>query len=72
MATTDTVIPATPAELRAWRARVGLSVPAAAQQLGVSKRQMGYLLAGERDGQAVAIPRYIALAAVALEMGAAA
>lgn len=60
--------PATPGELQAWRERLGLSIRAAARALGMSARRLGYLLAGERDGRPVAIPRLVSLAALGLEV----
>lgn len=62
-------IPQTAAELRAWVQRNHMSIPGAAARLGMCKRSLGYLLAGERDGKPVAVPRVVGLAAVAIEAG---
>lgn len=49
-------------DFRAWRLRCGLTVPAAAQALGVSKRTIYNLQAAQ------GIPRTTAIAAAAVEI----
>lgn len=63
-------IPAVPtngAELRAWRDRMGWPIVHASKRLGISPRCYAYLEAGWRDGQALELPRPVALATVSLE-----
>lgn len=54
--------------LKAWQHRMEWTQAQAAAQLGVAVRRYAYLVAGERDGAELAIPRTIALAAHALEV----
>lgn len=59
-----------PAAIKSWRARLGLSQQAAAEALGVSLRMYAYYEKGRReDGRTVEIPRTVALAAAAVAFG---
>jgi len=60
--------PTTPRQLAAWLERMSWTQAEGAQQLGIALRRFAYLLAGERDGASLEIPRTIALAAHALEV----
>jgi predicted DNA-binding transcriptional regulator AlpA len=51
----------TGADFRSWRLRCGLTAPAAARILGVSRRQIFYLQTSKE------IPRAMAIAAAAVE-----
>jgi transcriptional regulator with XRE-family HTH domain len=60
----------TPANLTAWRQRLGLTKAQAAEALGISYSMYRYYEAGRReDGRSVEIPRAIALACSALAFG---
>lgn len=54
----------TPAEFTAWKTQMGLSIPAAANALGISESSVSRYLSGSH-----AIPRYIELACAALAVG---
>lgn len=49
---------------REWRARCGLSLSTAAEELGISRRTVAYYESGERE-----IPKAIALACEAIHLG---
>lgn len=58
----------TPAELMAWRKRLGLTQVQAANALGLSHRMYRYYEKGDReDGRRVRVPRAVELAAQQLE-----
>jgi len=59
----------TPADLHAWRQRLGLSKAGAAAALGLSYSAYRYYEAGQRDGKPVEIPRTVALACAAVAVG---
>ena len=56
-----------PKQFRKWRKSLGLRQKDAASMLGLNKRMIQYYEKGERDGKAVAIPKYVRLACYALE-----
>jgi transcriptional regulator with XRE-family HTH domain len=57
-------------EIRAWRARLGLSQRKAAEAIGISERMYIYYEAGQReDGRRVEIPKTVALACAAVAYG---
>ena len=61
----------TPAEFRAWQARMGLTVRAAAELLDVAPSTVQAYRTGisRSTGQPVAVPRVVALACAALAAG---
>ncbi|MEO1017359.1 MAG: helix-turn-helix domain-containing protein [Pseudomonadota bacterium] len=58
-----------PEDFKAWRKSLGLSQKAAADALGLKNRIVQYYEKGERNGEAVRIPKYIRLACFALTSG---
>ncbi len=54
---------------RQWRRAMGLKQKDAADRLGLKKRVIQYYEKGDRDGKAVAIPRTVELACLALSLG---
>lgn len=60
-----------PADFKKWRKTLGLSQKEAADALGLKRRMIQYYEKGERDGEAVVIPRSVALACYALAQGVA-
>jgi len=59
-----------PADFKRWRKWMGLSQKEAAEALGLKRRVVQYYEKGERDGEAVKIPRAVRLACRALADGA--
>ncbi len=59
----------TPAEFKRWRKWMGLSQKEAASALGLKRRVVQYYEKGERDGEAVNVPRSVYLACYALAAG---
>ena len=61
----------TPADFRSWQARMGLTVRAAADLLGVAPSTVQAYRTGisRSTGQPVAVPRVVALACAALAAG---
>ncbi len=59
-----------PADFKRWRKWRGLSQKEAAKALGLKRRIVQYYEKGERDGEAVTIPRSVRLACKALADGA--
>lgn len=58
-----------PNEFRQWRKSLGWKQKDAAEKLGLKKRVIQYYEKGDRDGKAVAIPRSVELACLALALG---
>lgn len=58
-----------PKEFRRWRKSLGLKQKEVAALLGLKKRMIQYYEKGERDGKAIAIPKYIRLACYAVGEG---
>ena len=52
----------TPAQLKAWRTRLGITQRAAAAKLGIGFSTLQGYEKGERSGEPVRIPLYIELA----------
>ena len=58
-----------PQQFKRWRKGLGLSQKEAAEALGLKRRMIQYYEKGERDGEAVKVPRSVRLAAWALAQG---
>lgn len=58
-----------PGDFKRWRKSLKLSQKDAAEALGLKRRVVQYYEKGERDGEAVTIPKYIRLACSALAAG---
>jgi transcriptional regulator with XRE-family HTH domain len=58
-----------PEDLKRWRTMLGLSQKDAAHALGLKRRVIQYYEKGERDGDAIEIPRTVRLACYALAQG---
>ena len=58
-----------PDEFRQWRKSLGWKQKDAAEKLGLKKRVIQYYEKGHRDGKAVAIPKSVELACLALALG---
>jgi transcriptional regulator with XRE-family HTH domain len=56
-------------DFRHWRKSLKLSQKQAAEALGLKRRVVQYYEKGERDGEAVLIPKYVRLACYALAQG---
>lgn len=56
-----------PKAFRRWRKRQKMSQKDAADALGLKPRMIQYYEKGERNGEKVKVPKYIALACAALE-----
>ncbi|WP_337998003.1 helix-turn-helix transcriptional regulator [Oleispirillum naphthae] len=56
-------------QLKAWRKNLGLSQKEAAEALGLKRRIFQYYEKGERDGEAVKVPKTVRLACWALAHG---
>jgi transcriptional regulator with XRE-family HTH domain len=58
-----------PNDFKRWRKSLKLSQKEAAEALGLKRRVVQYYEKGERDGEAVKIPKYIRLACCAIALG---
>ena len=58
-----------PTQFRHWRKSLGLKQAAAGNLLGLKRRMIQYYEKGDRNGKAVAIPKYIRLACFAITQG---
>ena len=58
-----------PSDFKRWRKSLKLSQKEAAEALGLKRRVVQYYEKGERDGEAVTIPKYIRLACSAVAAG---
>ena len=58
-----------PLEFKRWRRSLGLSQKDAADALGLKRRVVQYYEKGERDGEAVKIPKTVRLACYAIANG---
>ncbi|MBN2752987.1 MAG: helix-turn-helix transcriptional regulator [Rhodospirillaceae bacterium] len=56
-------------QVKAWRKALGLSQKEAAEALGLKRRIFQYYEKGERDGEAVKVPKTVRLACWALTQG---
>jgi len=59
----------TPKDFRRWRKALKLSQKDAAEALGLKRRVVQYYEKGERDGEAIDIPKTVRLACFALTQG---
>jgi transcriptional regulator with XRE-family HTH domain len=59
----------TPRQFKAWRKAMGLKQKEAAEKLGLKKRVIQYYERGNRDGNAVEVPKAVELACYALSVG---
>lgn len=59
----------TPKDFRRWRKTLKLSQKDAAEALGLKRRVVQYYEKGERDGEAIDIPKTVRLACYALAQG---
>lgn len=59
----------TPKDFRRWRKALKLSQKDAAEALGLKRRVVQYYEKGERDGEAIDIPKTVRLACFALAQG---
>ncbi|MGC2853882.1 helix-turn-helix domain-containing protein [Novispirillum sp. DQ9] len=59
----------TPKDFRRWRRALKLSQKDAAEALGLKRRVVQYYEKGERDGEAIDIPKTVRLACYALAQG---
>lgn len=67
--TADNELDMKPGDFKRWRKALKLSQKEAAEALGLKRRVVQYYEKGERDGEAVKIPKYIRLACSALAAG---
>ena len=56
-------------DFKHWRRSSGLSQKEAAEALGLKRRIVQYYEKGERDGEAVSVPKSVRLACFALSQG---
>ncbi len=66
---TDAELEMKPGDFKRWRKSLKLSQKEAAEALGLKRRVVQYYEKGERDGEAVKVPKYIRLACSALASG---
>ena len=58
-----------PKDFKRWRKALGMSQKQAAEALGLKPRMIQYYEKGQRDDQAVEVPKAVRLACYALEQG---